>query len=92
LPDAASCLRRPGAVRKRSQADRLGAGGARAAAGDLDAAHRRSTKRDRPEDRNRTSALPRKQEPVLAGFRLTPTAPLDDLRASAADPGGVLHL
>ena len=44
-----------------------------------------SPKRDRHERHDRTSACPRKEEPVLAGFELTPTAPLDELRKRAGE-------
>jgi hypothetical protein len=34
-------------------------------------------------------AVPRKEEPVLAGFELTPTAPVDEPQHSAADVGSL---
>ena len=79
LPEAARCVQGPGpgAVRKRSRDDRLGAGGARSSSRLLDAAPRRRPKSNRQERGDRTSALPRSGSsgPTRRRDRIRPKQP-----------------
>ena len=45
----------------------------------------------RRERRSAGPGFPRKEEPVLAGFQLTPTAPADEVRRAAGHLDGLLH-